>query len=115
MKTYGNFSKDAKEFIIDSPDTPKSWVNYLCNRNGNNLYFWVKNWVGKTLVLSEIKTEVKNVRCLSNGELYKFDQTRTKLIISGLPYLVLILFGHENRMYRSVFDVPLWRYENPAS
>ena len=35
MKTYGHFSEDAKEFIIDSPNTPRPWINYLCNRNGN--------------------------------------------------------------------------------
>lgn len=35
MKKYGHFSEDAKEFIIDSPDTPKPWINYLCNRDGS--------------------------------------------------------------------------------
>lgn len=36
MKTYEYFSEDGKEFIIDSPDTPRPWINYLCNRNENS-------------------------------------------------------------------------------
>lgn len=35
MKKYGHFSEDASEFIIDSPDTPKPWINYLCSRKGD--------------------------------------------------------------------------------
>ena len=35
MKKYGHFSEDASEFIIDSPDTPRPWINYLCSRNGD--------------------------------------------------------------------------------
>ena len=30
-KKYGYFSKDAKEFIITNPNTPRPWVNYLTN------------------------------------------------------------------------------------
>ena len=28
---YGNFSKDGREYIINSPKTPKPWFNYLFN------------------------------------------------------------------------------------
>lgn len=28
---YGNFSKDGREYIINTPDTPKPWFNYLFN------------------------------------------------------------------------------------
>ena len=35
MRTYGDFSKDGKEFIISSPNTPRPWINYLCNRDGS--------------------------------------------------------------------------------
>ncbi len=28
---YGHFSKDAKEFIITNPNTPRPWINYLTN------------------------------------------------------------------------------------
>jgi cellobiose phosphorylase len=28
---YGNFSQDGKEYIINRPDTPKPWINYLSN------------------------------------------------------------------------------------
>ncbi len=52
---------------------------------GNNLYFWVKHWVGKTLVLSGLETKVRNVCCLSSGNSFEFKQTGGKLTISGLP------------------------------
>lgn len=29
--TYGNFSPDGREFIIDTPVTPRPWANYLTN------------------------------------------------------------------------------------
>jgi len=54
---------------------------------GNNLYFWVRRWVGETLVLSGLETKVKNVSCLSSFEAFKFNQTGGRLIISGLPEL----------------------------
>ena len=31
MKKYGYFSRDAKEFIITTPATPRPWINYLTN------------------------------------------------------------------------------------
>jgi len=30
-KKYGRFSKDAREFIVNNPDTPRPWINYLTN------------------------------------------------------------------------------------
>lgn len=31
---YGRFSEDGREYIIERPDTPRPWINYLCNRDG---------------------------------------------------------------------------------
>jgi cellobiose phosphorylase len=31
---YGCFSADGKEFVIERPDTPRPWINYLYNRTG---------------------------------------------------------------------------------
>ena len=33
MKKYGHFSKDATEFIITNPETPRPWINYLTNED----------------------------------------------------------------------------------
>jgi len=30
---FGHFDNDAKEYVIDRPDTPQSWSNYLVPRN----------------------------------------------------------------------------------
>ena len=30
---YGRFSKDALEFIITNPNTPRPWINYLTNED----------------------------------------------------------------------------------
>ena len=54
---------------------------------GNNLYFLVKYWVGKTIVLAGLETKVKNVCCLSNGQSLEFEQIGGKLAILGLPEL----------------------------
>ena len=32
---YGQFSADGREFVINRPDTPRPWINYLYNRNGS--------------------------------------------------------------------------------
>ncbi|MCF7854035.1 MAG: glycosyl transferase family 36, partial [Candidatus Pacebacteria bacterium] len=34
MSKYGTFSESKREFIINRPDTPRPWINYLCNRDG---------------------------------------------------------------------------------
>ena len=31
LKKYGHFSKDGREFIITTPNTPRPWINYLTN------------------------------------------------------------------------------------
>jgi len=28
---YGEFSKDGSEYIVNTPDTPRPWINYLTN------------------------------------------------------------------------------------
>lgn len=32
---YGAFSRDGKTFLVERPDTPRPWINYLCNRDGH--------------------------------------------------------------------------------
>jgi len=31
MSEYGHFSEDGREYVITRPDTPRPWINYLCN------------------------------------------------------------------------------------
>ncbi|MEA2012235.1 MAG: alpha-L-fucosidase [Verrucomicrobiota bacterium] len=52
---------------------------------GNNLYFWIKHWVGQTLTIGGLESKVKKVFFLDGGEELKFQQKETKLVILGLP------------------------------
>ena len=47
---YGGFSTDGREFVIDRPDTPRPWINYLCNRNGNYVSLLSANAGGYSFV-----------------------------------------------------------------
>ncbi|MBN2882411.1 MAG: hypothetical protein JXN10_02710, partial [Clostridia bacterium] len=49
-KSFGKFSDDDKSYIIENPDTPRPWLNYLCNDNVASVvtntgkgFFWYKS------------------------------------------------------------------------
>jgi len=54
---YGHFDDAAREYVITSPDTPKSWINYLGSRlyggivtqNAGGYSFWRSGGTGRIL------------------------------------------------------------------
>ncbi len=47
---YGRFSEDGREYVIERPDTPRPWINYLCNRDGNYVSLLSANAGGYSFV-----------------------------------------------------------------
>jgi hypothetical protein len=89
MNKYSECVYDTEVFDFDSQehgDHRGDWSHYgPLTSKGNNLYFWVKHWVGTTLVLVGLESKVKNVCSLSSGDSFKFEQTDGKLTILDLP------------------------------
>ncbi|NQU39339.1 MAG: glycosyl transferase family 36 [Lentisphaerae bacterium] len=47
---YGHFSEDGREYVVERPDTPRPWINYLCNRDGNYVSLLSANAGGYSFV-----------------------------------------------------------------
>ena len=47
---YGHFSEDGREYMIERPDTPGPWINYLCNRDGSYVSLLSANAGGYSFV-----------------------------------------------------------------
>jgi len=54
-------------------------------RKGRTGYFWVINWPGKELAIGGLKTKVKAVALMPDGQRLRFKQTADRLIVRGLP------------------------------
>ncbi len=54
-------------------------------RKGRTGYFWVINWPGKELAIGGLKTKVKAVSLMPDGQRLRFKQTPDRLLVRGLP------------------------------
>ena len=78
---YGYFSEDGKEYVITRPDTPKPWINVICNGNygfvvsqtgsgfswrGNSNLFRLTRW-NQDLVTDEFRSERGALKILFCG------------------------------------------------
>lgn len=87
--TYGRFSKDGREFIINDPATPRPWHNYLCNaeylanvtQHGTGSSFWQPRGEG-------LRCNVTEDRDGSGGPRFVYlrdDEKGTWWTVSGAP------------------------------
>ena len=52
---------------------------------GNTAYFWCTRWPGETLTIGGLQTKVEKVSILATGQEATFEQSKERLIVSGLP------------------------------
>ncbi len=54
-------------------------------RKGKTAYFWCKHWPGSEFAFGGIRTKLEKASFLVGGKRIKFEQTKNRLILKGMP------------------------------
>jgi len=54
-------------------------------RKGNTAYFWCSRWPGSELAIGGLRSKLLSASILDSGKKIRFEQTRDRLILKGLP------------------------------
>jgi alpha-L-fucosidase len=90
LRTVGQWLKSNKDAVYGRLDRCEvhNWNCTICgdfSQKGKKLYFWVRNWPGRTVNLGGKFTELKSAKFLAGGKPVRFEQTPGRIILKDLP------------------------------
>ena len=88
LKPVGKWLKVNGEAVYGKVDRVENmeWFPLgTWTRKSNTMYFWCHWWPGKEIAIGGLKTKVLKVSFLADGKEIKFEQTKDRLILKGLP------------------------------
>jgi len=87
LRTVGRWLRRNGEAVYGFTDRAQmewmAWGHWTVS--GRTAYCWCTRWPGTTACLGGLKCRVKRVTLLDGGRPVRFRQTRTRLLLSGLP------------------------------
>src|SRR5579862_5151878 len=92
---YGYFDEEAREYVVERPDTPRAWTNYL----GDTRY---------GAVITNHGGGYSFYHSAANGRLLRF---RTNAVPDGMPGRLFYLRDQENGAYWSATWQPVGSVE----
>ncbi len=83
IETYG----EALYGLVDRADVhlTLSMLTGSWTLKGTTAYYWCSRWPGSELAIGGLDTKVRRASLLATGQVLKFDQTETRLVLKGLP------------------------------
>ncbi len=85
FRGIGDWMSRNEEAIRNTDRAQMEFVPYLPTVRGKTLYLHVFVWPGRELVFGGLRSKVKSASLLATGERLRFEQTRNRLIVRGLP------------------------------